>query len=151
MAEAVSKAAQAFEGRWTKLALRRENPDLADRLNRQQWLWDTARRDGDADEVLKRGQGMLRGYAACTAIMAAVEAPEDAYDFGQASDGRLVSFGPAAAAQRIAERFPGQMIPHYTLDEAAEILLAVKTVSTVKAVFPGAEVVAIRKREKADG
>lgn len=147
MAAAVSRAAEAFEGRWSRLALRRVNSDLDDRLNRQIALWYEARRAGDPDHVLNRGQGMLRGYAKCAEAMEEADAPDDAYSFGQARDGRVVSFGPVAAAQRVAERFPGQSIPHFTFDEAAELLLELSLVSAVKAAWPGAEVVEVRERE----
>lgn len=146
LAAEVARAAMAFEGRWTNLALRRIDPDLADRLNLQARIWHDVLSEEDEDEILGVGRSLVRGYRKAVAVMDAADVPDDAYHFGQSRSGQIVSFGDAAAAHRVAERFPGQSIPHFTFDEAAELLAEMKSVSAVKSIWPGAEIVETRKR-----
>jgi hypothetical protein len=143
VATQVAAAATAFEGRWTQLALRRQSPDLADRLNEQIKLWHDEVAGGDEEEILAVGRALIRGYRLTYRIMEGDGVPDDAYQFGQARDGTIVSFGPVAAAGRVAERYPDKRIAHFTFDEAAE-LLANGTVAAVKAQFPGAEIKEVR-------
>jgi hypothetical protein len=140
----VTAAALAFEARWTRNALRRVAPELADRLDQQTRLYQEAVEDGTAEQIETQGGGMCRGYAVCAAAMQTAKADDDAYLIG-VSDDVTVAIGDArAAVDRVKERF-GRDVVFVTPDEVAEMLAKLPALSEVKRVFSGAEIVEIRK------
>lgn len=144
MAE-VSTAALAFESRWTMLALKRVDPDIARRLHEQRGLLDQALIMGDADQIEEQGSAMCRGYVAAVRALEAAGAPDDAYMLGaDAQSGMRVAIGEQrAAAQRVRE-IHGEGVIWITPDEVAKLMGSVeafKFVGAVKKFFPGAEVI----------
>jgi hypothetical protein len=140
----VTAAALAFEARWTRNALRRVVPELADRLDQQTRLYREAVEDGTAEQIETHGGGMCRGYAVCAAAMQTAGADDDAYLIG-ISDQVTVAIGDArAAVDRVKEKFGGDVV-FVTPDEVAEMLAKLPALSEVKRVFSGAEIVEIRK------
>ena len=140
----VTAAALAFEARWTRNALRRVAPALADRFDLQTRLYREAVEDGTAEQIETHGGGMCRGYAACAAALQDAAADDDAYLIGS-SDGVTVAIGEArAAVDRVKEKF-GNDVVFITPDEVAELVTKLPVVSEVKRVFAGAELVEIRK------
>ncbi|MCA1452165.1 hypothetical protein I6F35_02910 [Bradyrhizobium sp. BRP22] len=139
----VTAAALAFEARWTRNALRRVAPDLADRLDLQTRLYQEAVEDGTAEQIETHGGGMCRGYAMCAAAMQTAGAADDAYLIG--SDGGVtVAIGDArAAVDRVKEKFGGDVV-FITPDEVAALLAKLPAVIDVKRVFSGAEISDIR-------
>jgi hypothetical protein len=146
----VTAAALAFEARWTRNALRRVDPDLAERMDKQTRLYHEAVEDGTAEQIEMHGGGMCRGYAVCAAVMQRAGADDDAYLIG-VSDGVTVAIGDArAAVDRVREKF-GNDVVFVTPDEVAEIMAKLPAVNDVKRVFPGAEIVEVRNAGVDDG
>lgn len=147
VAKEIAGAAVAFESRWTFGALARLHPDLSERLSRQRELWQEAADVQDEERILAIGRGLVRGYNACFMAMEA-SLEEDAWRIGHCRrTGFKIAVGPPACAQRVHEVFGGK-VPFYTPDEIAVILEEaglLPPVNAVKAAFPGAEVVAVRK------
>jgi hypothetical protein len=79
----VSAAAVMFERRWTSAAIKRVDPDLAERLSKQRELFNRAARTGTIEEVASHGGALCRGYAAAVSALEAKSAPDDAYTLGQ--------------------------------------------------------------------
>src|SRR3954447_1575738 len=79
----ISAAAVALERRWTLAALKRVDPDLAERLSKQQELFNRAAVTGTIEEVEAHGAAMCRGYAAAVRALEANSEPDDAYTLGQ--------------------------------------------------------------------
>jgi hypothetical protein len=140
----VMTAALAFEACWTRNALRRVAPELADRLDQQSRLYKEAVEDGTAEQIEMHGGGMCRGYAVCAAALQAAGMDDDAYLIG-VSDGATVAIGDArAAVDRVKEKF-GNAVVFITPDEVAEMVAKLPAVGDVKRAFPGAEIVEIKK------
>lgn len=141
----VGQAAIAFESRWTQLALRRTDPGLADRLNRQIKIWYDVIPLGDEERIVAASRAMLRGYQACSRAMEEAGQPDDAYQVVMSTRGRVYTFGPKACAEYLAQKFPGSC--HYTFEDAVEALDGHSSlVGTALSVFPGAQIVETRIR-----
>src|SRR5262245_8019240 len=98
-AHRVSVAALDFESRWTMLALRRVDADLAERLHDQRNRFVEACVSGSDREVAREGAAMCRGYRAVIAAMQDNE-PDDAYQLGQdPASGLMVAVGSQKAAE----------------------------------------------------
>jgi hypothetical protein len=143
----VTEAALAFEARWTRNTLRRVDPDLADRFDRQTRLYLDAVEDGTAEQIETHGAGLCRAYAVCAARLQDARADDDAYLIGQA-DGVTIAIGEArAAVDRVREKF-GKDVVFFTPDELAWLVAErdkAGVVAVVKEKFAGAEIVEIRK------
>jgi hypothetical protein len=142
----ISQAAQAFESRWTQLALRRLDPELAASLHEQRNLWVEAVVTGMRADIELHGAAMVRGYVAVTAALEAAGIPDDAYQIGQDPvTGLMVAIGDQkAAVGRICEVY-GEDVILISPDEVATLfanVAALKQIADVKRQFPGAEMVA---------
>lgn len=148
IAASAAAAAVAFEARWTRLALRRTRPDLADRMSRQIKIWYDVLPTGDEDRIVKAGEALLRGYNICSAAMEEADYPDDAYQAVQTDAGRVVTFGPKACAEYLAAKYPGSA--HYTFEEAAELIdgFGDAAFPLTKHLFPGGEVLPVRRVAK---
>jgi hypothetical protein len=146
----ITTAALTFERRWTRAALVRAGPGLAKRLEEALAMWRAALDARDEDKIQQYGPMVCRGYRMCVDHMSGLGVSEDAYLFGTCPrTGFSVAIGSKASAGRVAELRPGT--PHYTPDEIAMVLAErdLSAVNKVMALFPGAEVVEIRKTEAA--
>lgn len=149
----VSKAAVAFDRRWTMLALQRVDGDLARRVEEQRALFDKACFLGPAGLIETHGAAMCRGWMAAVRTMEAAQVEDDAYILGRdPRTGFQVAIGhQRAAADRVAD-IHGQAAVWITPDEVAAVLAGLegfKALASIKRMFPGAEVVDIRPREPA--
>jgi hypothetical protein len=152
------EAAALFERRWTMRALRRIDPDIAQRIVEQRDLLNRALVVGDAAEVETHGAAMCRGWAAAIRVMEAAGEADDSYQVGfDPKTGTRVAIGQnLAGVDRVAEMH-GDRVVFLTPDEVASLFSSVegfKAIAAVKRRFPGAEVVDIRYRgepAKADG
>lgn len=142
---AISQAAQAFEARWTMLALRRVDADLATRLHEQRNLFVEAYVTGEIADVDVHGAAMCRGYVVAIAAMESVGVPDDAYQLGQCpKTGTLVAIGDQKAAVNRVREVYGDGVIFISPDEVASLFASVealKSVGVVKQRFPGAEIV----------
>jgi hypothetical protein len=140
----VGQAAISFEARWTYHALRRTNPELADKLSRQVQVWYDIKPSGDEERVLKIARSLVRGYELASAAMLAVDHPDDAYEVVMTDRGRVITFGPKSCAEYLAGKYPGSA--HYTFEEAAELLAGMgdQAFPLTKSLFPGAEIMPVR-------
>jgi hypothetical protein len=141
----VSKAALSFEGRWTRLALRRHDPELAQALHEQEGLFHHALFSGNPAFVAEHGAAMVRGYHAVAKAMADAGEEDDAYMLGaDPQSGMKVAIGQQkAGAQRVRTLY-GQDVIWITPDEVAVMMASVeqfKIIGAVKRFFPGAEIV----------
>jgi hypothetical protein len=137
----VSDAALPFEARWTEAALRRIDPDLYARFQRQRELFNTAVESGTVDEVTKHGAAMVRAYVAVFTVMQAAGAPDDAYQIGRSPSGLMIAIGPRPCCARVQELY-GNNVQWFSPDEIAAIIdmdARFKALADVKRVFPGAE------------
>lgn len=138
----VGEAAVPFEARWTDAALRRTNPDLYVRFQRQRELFNAALESGSLDEVATHGAAMARAYVAAFTAMQAASAPDDAYQVGRAPQGLTVAIGPRPCCARVKELF-GDAVQWFSPDEIAAVIemdTRFKAFADVKRVFPGAEI-----------
>lgn len=143
-AEAATAAA-AFEERWTLLALRRLDRDLAIALHEQRELFHEACVVGEVRDIIDHGAALVRGYAACARALEEAQIPDDSYVLGQcATTGHKVAIGLNKASRRRVVELHGQDVTWVTPDEVATLLAsseAFMTVAAIKNKFPGAEVV----------
>jgi hypothetical protein len=141
----VSAAALPFESRWTELALRRVDAELARRLFEQRGLFDQACITGTAAEVELQGSAMCRGYAAAVRRLTDAGAEDDAYMLGaDPASGLKVAVGAQKAALARVRELHGQDVVLVTPDEVAVLMASVeafKFVGAVKQYFPDAEVI----------
>lgn len=139
----VSVAALDFESRWTMLALKRTDPDLAERLHEQRSRFVEACVTGTDREVAREGAALCRGYLIVTATLEAT-VPDDAYQLGQdPKTGLMVAIGEQKAAQKRVRELYGDTVILISPDEIATLFAsieALKTISDVKRRFPGAEI-----------
>ena len=150
----VSAAAVAFERRWTLAALKRVDPDLAERLSKQQELFNRAAVTSTIEEVEAHGAAMCRGYAMAVRALEANSEPDDAYTLGQdPRSGFKIAIGhQKSAAERVAE-LHGNSVIWISPDEVAAVLSqleGLKALSTIKQIFPGAELIDIRPYDPAN-
>lgn len=147
----IGRAAAPFESRWTMLALRRLEPDLASRLHEQRSLFDEACIKGDSGDIEEQGAAMCRGYLAAVRVLEAAAEPDDAYMLGSDPDSGLkIAVGMQKAALARVRELHGQDVIWITPDEVACLMRSVetfKTLAAVKQVFPTAEL--IRRYEEA--
>lgn len=149
----VSLAASALERRWTTMALKRVDADVAQRLREQRGLFDEVCISGSADEIEGHGAAMCRGYAAAIRALEAAGEPDDAYLLGQdPRSGFRVAIGhQKAAAERVGEVCGAQTV-WVTPDEVAAVLAGLegfKALAAIKRIFPGAEIVDVHPGEPA--
>lgn len=139
----ISQAAQAFESRWTQLALRRLDPELATALHEQRNLWVEAVVTGMRADIEMHGAAMVRGYVAVTAALEAAGIPDDAYQVGRDPvTGLMVAIGDQKAATMRVREVYGEDVILISPDEVATLfanVAALKSIADVKRRFPGAE------------
>jgi hypothetical protein len=137
----VSEAAVPFEARWTEAALRRIDPELHARFQKQRELFNAALENGTLDEVADNGAAMVRGYVAVVTAMQAAGAADDAYQIGRGPGGLTIAIGPKPCCARVQELY-GDTVQWFSPDEIAAIIemdARFKALAEVKRVFPGAE------------
>lgn len=156
----VAAAASAFEGRWTMLALKRVDPDLAADLDAQRDLWHQAQfmyrapgprelargRGGDGhDELVAQGSAMCRGYAAAVRALEASGCEDDAYVLGHdLKTGTTVAITHQKAASDRVRELHGARVVLISPDEVASLfgsIEALKAIAAIKQRFPGAEII----------
>ena len=137
-----AQAAMALESRWTMLALRRVDADVARRLHEQRNLFDAACFSGTEAEIADHGAALCRGYAMAVRLLEQAGEPDDAYLIGQCPvSGTKVAIGhQRAAAQRVRD-LHGDRVVWLTPDECARMLSAYQTLARVKQLWPGAETI----------
>jgi hypothetical protein len=143
-----SVGAAAFESRWTRRALQRVDPDLSQRLDEQCELFAAALLSDDEDEIVLQGEAMTRGWRAAYARMSAERTEsDDAYLLGEdpASGTRVAISAQRSSAERVRELYGDEVI-FLTPDEVAAMAAPLHPVGTVKALWPGAEIVVVKKR-----
>ena len=144
-----SAAALAYERRWTSLALRRVNPDLAARLEQQRELFNRVCSAGTAHEIELQGAALCRGYFAAAKALEAAAEPDDAYTIGSDPvSGFKVAIGhQRASVERIIE-VHGWQTCWVSPDEVAVMMANIeqfKKIASVKQSFPGAEISNLRR------
>jgi hypothetical protein len=136
----VSDAAVPFEARWTEAALRRIDPILYTRFQRQREMFNAAVESGTLDEVATHGGAMVRAYIAVVTAMQAADAPDDAYQIGRGPNGLTIAIGPRPCCARVWELY-GDDVQWFSADEVATIIETdrrLKALAEVKRAFPGA-------------
>ena len=108
---------------------------------------------GTGEEVDTHGAALCRGYSAAVRALEAANEPDDAYMLGQdPRSGFTVAVGQQkTAAERVSE-LHGKSVVWITPDEVAAVLAQLedlKALSTIKRMFPGAEIIDIRPGEPA--
>ena len=144
----IAQAARVFEARWTTLALRRVNPDLAEALHEQRNIYTEACLRGTAEEIEEHGAATVRGFRAAIAAMEAAAAPDDAYLLGRCPNtGVQVAIGHSKASVDRVIELHGQDLVYISPDEVATLIAtaeAFSRVAGIKRAFPGSEIVAVR-------
>jgi hypothetical protein len=147
---AVAEAAIPFEMRWTLAALRRTDAGLYERLQDQRGLFDQAIAAGTSQEIELHGAALCRGYAIVIQALERVAVRDDAYMLG--SDGRsgfrVAISQQKASAQHIREL--GGDVVWITPDEVALILAnleSFKPLAAIRRMFPGGEILDVRRSE----
>ena len=144
----VTKAAGAFEARWTLLALARVNPTLAEALQEQCELYYEATVSGTKAQKAEHAEALIRGYAAAVQEMQRFDVADDAYLIGRYQDLVVVVSNGKAARQTVAElNGEDTSIKRVVLLTPDEIAYLAKTVrgfdklADIKHHFPNAEVI----------
>lgn len=138
----VSGVAQLFERRWTLLALRRTDEDLARRLHLQQGQFNHACLQGTVADIGLQGAAMVRGWSAAIAAMEEAGIEDDSYMLGaDPVTGFKIAIGhQKAAAGRIVELYGSECV-FISPDEVATLIVgSFSAVGSVKLIWPGAEV-----------
>lgn len=145
-----SDAAALFERRWTWLALRRVDAELATALHEQRELFNQECVTGQPAEIALHGEALCRGYAVVVRAMEAAEAPDDAYVIGRDPvSGFTVAIGNQRAAVDRALELHGSRVTWVTPDEVAAMMASpFISVAEVKRIFPGAEIIEFRKLDE---
>lgn len=150
----VNEAALQFEARWTRLALRNHSPKLADAFEQALDQYEAAITAGSSSDITAAGQRLCKAYAYITAELGARNVPDDAYMIGRDEKTRtaiIIASVPAAAerAREQGHRFAKWFSP----DEIAALIgldARAKKIADVKAFFPGAEIIGVRRDDDVD-
>lgn len=141
----VSEAAMSFESRWTMRALRRVSADMHEAMTDQLALYHEALVTGQKREVDEHAAATIRGYVAVTGVMQAAGEPDDAYVLGfDARTGTRIAIGDQKACIARVREVHGAKVVWITADECAALFAQVegfKTISAIKNLFPGTEIV----------
>ena len=147
LVERENAAAAAFESRWTRRALRRVDPELEQRLGEQRELLSGALASGIDRDIRLHGEAMVRGWHAAIARMAAE--PAGAFLVGEdPASGMRVAISDQRASEATVRDLYGDGVIFLTPDEVAAMATTLQQVRTVKALWPGAEVVAVETKKK---
>jgi hypothetical protein len=139
---AVSEAARHFESRWTLRSLWRIDPALHERLRRQIAKWDQALVTGTDEELEEQTAAMCRGWRAVARRMEEADIPDDAYLMGVCpKTGLRVAIGDQLAAMDRVRELHGDEVVWLTPAEVATMLAGAQALASVKALFPGAEII----------
>lgn len=141
----VSEAARPFESRWTLKALYAEDKELYHRFREQQSLWNAALVTGSDIEIDDQTAAMVRGWQAIHSRMDEAEVPDDAYLIGVDTEtGTQVAIGDRLAARDRVREVHGAQTVFLTPSEVAVLLASTQVVTSLKRLFPGAELLEIR-------
>lgn len=151
---AVSQATATYEGRWTLHTLKRVDPDLHKRLDEQRDIFDrTLFHAETAEEIIRQGEAMCRGWQAAARVMEASGEADDAYFIGADSrTGVKVAVGPSRAGVGRVSELHGDTVTWLTPDEVATLYAATegfKSIDAIKRLMPGAEIVDRRPMDPA--
>jgi hypothetical protein len=138
-------AAAAFESRWTMHALQRVDADLHQAVEEQQQLFHVMLLLGDEKQIKEHGEAMCRGWAAAVARMEQHKEPDDSYLLGfDPKTGTKIAIAEQRSASARVRDLHGERIIFLTPDEVAAMFAGLQTVATVKALWPGAEIMSAR-------
>ena len=142
----IARAASAYEVRWTWLALRRVNPDIAAKIDRQRKLYEAAKSGRSIHELRDQGEALVRGYRKAVEVMEASMEPEDNYLVGQCPrTGWRIVIGHNPAQAQLGGEAEG--CAWFTPDEVAALFAetdGAKALMSVKSAWPGATVQSVK-------
>jgi hypothetical protein len=148
----VTKASSAFEARWTMLALKNVDAELYEALREQRSLYYEAIMHGTEDDIKAHAEALVRGYAAAVNAMEEAEYPDSAYLIGRHNGTVVVISGQKAAQAKLVElASTGERAVLMSPDEVALLLGSLQGLSTIKQLFPGAELIDRYPDEPAKG
>ncbi|EQB03903.1 hypothetical protein [Sphingobium sp. HDIP04] len=137
----VSPAEQAFKSRWRFSTLERIDADLAQAVNEQQALYDSALLKGSDADVRIQSEAMVRGWRAACQRMENPLQPDDAYFVGfDVVTGTKVCIADHKGCQARAQQVEGQQVIFVTPDEVARLMGGVSAITKIKGAFPDAEI-----------
>jgi len=122
------------------------SPELREKFDRQRFLYNTAIRSGDLQEVLTQSARMIKAWNALDMAAESAGQPPRASEAMETTlaDGTVVAIVfDDTEAKRVVRS--GRRVVVYTLEELGRILDHYAEVGKVKAAFPGASVTIIRK------
>jgi hypothetical protein len=140
-----------MERRWGAGRLRLlVSPELREKFDRQRFLFNSAIHHGDLEEVQRQAARMTAAYRGLNLAAEAVGAPKLSpvvWEVGLA-DGTVAAI--VRSYEDGAEINRERRLVVYTLEEIGRMLDNYRQVVDTKIVFPGAEVVAIRRQSIED-
>jgi hypothetical protein len=148
--DAVTKAASAFEARWTMLSLKRVDEELYEALAEQRELYYQAMINGALNDQDVQGKALVRGYAKAVHAMESANMPDDSYLVGEYEGLMVVVSGQKVAFDRWEERNNIGRIIIISPDEVAYLFATVnglEQIEDIKRMFPGAEIIERIKEE----
>ena len=141
MMQREAAAAQAFESRWTRQALRRADPELHQALEEQGSYFQQALVTGEDDAIVEHGEAMIRGWQVAVSRMASADEEDDAYLIGEdPKSGTTVAISRQRASGDRVRELHGERVIFLTPDEVAAMFAGLQTIATVKALWHGAEI-----------
>jgi hypothetical protein len=123
------------------------SPEVREKFDRQRYLFNQAIQNGTLQDVQKESTRMIAGWMACNKIAidaGAKHMPLEVVEIGL-DDGTVAAIVPDAVRADLVRR-EGRAITIYTHAEIAHLLMEHALVAKVKVTFPGATVVAARKK-----
>lgn len=151
----VTKAASAFEARWTFLSIKRVDPDLYQALREQSETYHQACMLGTEQDAQQQAEGLVRGYAAAIRAMENSGIEDTAYLVGRYAGMTVVISEQKAAQERVRELTDsGERAVLLSPDEVAAMFAAcesLKRIAAIKQLFPGAELIERYPDEPAKG
>jgi hypothetical protein len=136
----VTPAERAFKSRWRVSTLERIDSDLAQAVNEQQALYDSALLKGSDADVRLQSEAMVRGWRAACQRMEHPLQEDDAYFIGfDTQTGAKVCIADHKACAARAQQIHGEKVMLVTPDEVAKLMGGMTALTQIKGAFPDAE------------
>jgi hypothetical protein len=144
-----AEAARQFEQRWTMATLKAADPDLHEAVRDQMELLREAEAIGIAENIRMHGEAMCRGWRAAVDAMQGSGVAEDAVLIGEFGEIVVAIGRHQMAPQYLIERY-GDRLAYLRPREVAAMYMHYRQAQSVKAIWPDAEIIEVRKKSDGD-
>lgn len=145
MLQKTNNAAAMFETRWTMDALYRVAPDLPEAIEDQRSMFYEILVTGEDREIIEHGEAMCRGWAKAIETMEKSGIADDAYHIGTFGEVTVMIGREKTMPPWLREQY-GNEVQYLNPREVAAMFMQIRHVEVVKALWPDAEIVAVRDK-----